>query len=182
LALHRGEGVRFRRSEGSGWDRPNNVGATPRYPQYGGPRNVGATPRDPFNDVLNQLRGDPYPRQPKNVGATPRDPFQDVLNQLQGDPYPYDDDEGGENVGATRNNPWGGFWDIFRSWRSVSGNRKTVTKRAVGRSVFPNRVTIEEHSFKLDAMPEELRFEMFTAVMNHTKFEDLSVALHKFEI
>jgi hypothetical protein len=174
-----------KRSLDSSTDSPRdggrNVGAVPNH------RNVGATPH----------------RRPHNVGATPRDPLQDLMDQLKGDTppddyndYPYDQQpyygnngysnniyagSNNNNVGAVRNSPWKGFFDQFKSWgSSLWGNNKQ--KRAIGRTVSPNRATINGHNFNLEMMPTEEQFEMYNAIFNRTRYEDLAGSLLRYEI
>ena len=170
-----------RRSLDSSDQRPpssggNNVGAIPNNHNVGavpngGPRNVGATPRDPLQDLLNQLKGDPYPEYPSggNIGY-PNDGYSG---------YPNNYNEG--NVGASRNDPWSQFLEKLRQWGARNWGKKQV-KRAVGRTVSPNRATIGGHRFNLDLMPNDQRFEMYNAIFNQTQFEDLSKSLLEFEI
>jgi hypothetical protein len=88
---------------------------------------------------------------------------------------------GENNVGATRHDPWRDFLDRLREWGSgIWGGRQV--KRAVGRNVYPNRATIGEHSFNLELMSTELRSEIYTAIFNHTQYEDLQKSLFEYEI
>jgi hypothetical protein len=85
------------------------------------------------------------------------------------------------NVGATRNDPWRDFLDKLREWSSTNW-RSPKEKRDVGRNVTPNRATIGGHRFNLELMPTELRSEIYTAIFNHTQYEDLGRSLLAYEI
>lgn len=167
-----------------------NVGAVPQYSNNVGasrrPQNIGAT------------------RRPQNIGATPRDPLQNLLDQLKGDTpppayndgdydnqQPYYGNDGNYNniytgssdntVGATKNSPWKGFFDQLKTWGSSLWD-SSKQKRAVGRTVSPNRATIEGHNFNLEVMPTEQQSEMFTAIFNRTQYQHLAKGLLLFEI
>lgn len=92
------------------------------------------------------------------IGATPKDD---------------NDGHGGDVAGAAPANP-------RLSWLRGWGLGKA--KRDVGKTVTPNRVTIAGHKFALEAMPSELQTEMFEALFNRTRFEDLAKELVDFEI
>jgi hypothetical protein len=142
-------------------DPPRNVGAVPARPN-----NIGATPPDRPKNVgavkpTNNIGATP-PDGSKNIGATPPGPWDDVS---EGDSYPYTTYEG--------NTPW---LQWLRSWDAGKAKRQT------SRIIAPDRATIAGHTFDLEHMPRELRKEMYSAISNSTRFQDLTRGLLDFEI
>lgn len=174
---------------GASPDRPNNVGAVP-----GRPNNVEAAPNRPNNveatpNWPNNVEATPYnpnnveatPNNPDNVEATPYNP-----NNVEATPNnPWDNGgyPGDDNVEATPNSPWCSW---FRSWGfSLSSCPRMKTKREErvdGGIVSPNRVTLDGHRFNLENMPSELQSEIFEALFNYTRFDDLARGLLAFEV
>jgi hypothetical protein len=157
---------------GASSNRPNNVGIVPKRPDDWNPYNVAATPNNPDNIAATPNNPDNIaatPNNPDNIAATPNNP--DNIAATPNNP---------DNIAATPNSPW---CSLLHRWGfSTSGCPKVKRdEQALESIVAPNSVTISGHTFDLDAMPTELKSEIFGAFFNQTRFEDLSSSLLDFE-